>query len=203
MKKVRERFEAQVEEIHKELLQAGVGGPLRPGRPVSRRPYEDDLLQPEKPAPATSTGLTSPALQLAGYVVATLALDRSIPATIVLKADAEYDVGRCSEVDLDTIWAVGNLAAERGRGDGCPWEPGPSIVIFKMECDTAAAMHDQKGAGAGALDGDRRAEAILDENWDDIVHVARLLIDRGKVSRADIEAEIFEPDKVDEAAERE
>src|SRR5258707_8743930 len=134
MKKVRELLDAQLEEIHKELLQAGVGGPVRAGKPASARHRDETVLQAEKPLPA-STELTASAFQLAGYVVATLALGRSIPATIVLKADAEYDVGRCSEADLDTIWAVGNLAAERGRGDGCPWEPGPSIVIFKMESD--------------------------------------------------------------------
>jgi hypothetical protein len=196
MKKRRELFDAQVEEIHKELVQAGVGGPVRPGRSVSTRHSGDDLLQAEQPSPAASTELTTSAFQLAGYVVATLALGRSIPGTIVLKADAEYDVGRCSEADLDTIWAVGNLAAERGRGDGCPWEPGPSIVIFKMERD--AAMPDQREGGAGALAGAQRAEAILDENWDDIAHVAGLLSERRRLSRAEIEAEIFEPDDTKE-----
>jgi hypothetical protein len=196
MKKGRELFDAQVEEIHKELVQAGVGGPVRPGRSVSTRRSGDDLLQAEQPSPAASTELTTSAFQLAGYVVATLALGRSIPGTIVLKADAEYDVGRCSEADLDTIWAVGNLAAERGRGDGCPWEPGPSIVIFKMERD--AAMPDQREAGAGAPAGAQRAEAILDENWDDIAHVAGLLSERRRLSRAEIEAEIFEPDDTNE-----
>ncbi|MEA2948113.1 MAG: hypothetical protein QOI40_3443 [Alphaproteobacteria bacterium] len=197
MKKGRELFDAQVEEIHKELVQAGVGGPVRPGRPVSTGHSGDDLLQAEQPSsPAASTELTTSAFQLAGYVVATLALGRSIPGMIVLKADAEYDVGRCSEADLDTIWAVGNLAAERGRGDGCPWEPGPSIVIFKMERD--AAMPDPREAEAGPLVGAQRAEAILDENWDDIAHVAGLLSERRRLSRAEIEAEIFEQDDTNE-----
>jgi len=194
MKKVRELLDVQMEEIHKELLQAGVGGPVLSGKRASGRQREDDLPQAEQLSPATSTELTASAFQLAGYVVATLALGRSIPATIVLKADAEYDVGRCSEIDLDTIWAVGNLAAERGRGDGCPWEPGPSIVIFKMESDAADAMHGQREMGAGAPDGTQRAEAMLDENWDDIAHVAGLLIERRKLSRAEIEIEIFQPD---------
>jgi hypothetical protein len=201
MRKVRERFEAQVEEIHRELLQAGVGGPVRAGRRASGGPADDDLPPAEMPSPPTPDGLTSSAYQLAGYVVATLALGRSIPGTIVLTADAEYDVGRCSEADLDTIWAVGNLAAERGRGDGCPWEPGPSIVIFKMERDTGDAIRDPRETGAGAPEGDRRAETLLDENWADIVHVAGLLIDRRTLSRADIEAEIFEPDDVNEGSE--
>jgi hypothetical protein len=201
MKKVRERLEAQLEEIQRELLQAGVGGPVRPGGLASSEQREDDLLQAEKPSTVASAELTAPAFQLAGYVVATLALGRSIPGTIVLRADAEYDVGRCSETDLDIIWAVGNLAAERGRGEGAPWEPGPSIVIFKMERDTADAFHDGCEAGAGALDRAQRAEAVLDENWDDIEHVARLLIERRTLSRADIEAEIFEPIGVDDVKE--
>jgi hypothetical protein len=200
MKKVRERFESQLEEIHNELRQAGVRGRVRPGSLESGKQAEAGLLTTETPPTVTSAKLTASAFQLAGYVVATLALGRSIPGTIVLKADAEYDVGRCSEADLDTIWAVGNLAAERARGDGHSWEPGPSIIIFKMESDIADAIHDKPAAGEGAPHRDRGAERILNENWDDIAHVARLLIDRRTLSRAAIEAEVFKPDDVEEGS---
>jgi hypothetical protein len=194
MKKVRESFDSQLEEIHKELLQAGVGGPVRPGALPRSEQRENDLRNAEEPTTAASIQLTASAFQLAGYAVATLVLGRSIPAAIVLQVDAEYDIGRCSETDLDTVWAVGNLAAERSRGDGAPWEPGPSIIIFKMESDTADAVHDKREMGEGVPDG------ILNENWDDIVHVARLLIDRRTLSRAEIEAEIFEPADVEEGS---
>jgi len=170
---------------------------VRPGGHARSEQREDDLRNAEEPSTATSPQLTASAFQLAGYVVATLALGRSIPAVIVLKVDAEYDIGRCSETDLDTIWAVGNLAAERSRGDGSPWEPGPSIIIFKMESDTADAIRDKREMGEGVSDRDQGADGILNENWDDIVHVARLLIDRRTLSRSDIEAEIFKPDDVE------
>jgi len=81
MKKVRELLDVQMEEIHKELLQAGVGGPVLSGKRASGRQREDDLPQAEQLSPATPTELIASAFQLAGYVVATLALGRSIPAT--------------------------------------------------------------------------------------------------------------------------
>jgi hypothetical protein len=37
------------------------------------------------------------------------------------------------------------------------------------------------------------AEVIVDENWDTIVHVARLLIERGILSRSELENAIFDP----------
>ena len=82
MKKVRELLDVQMEEIHKELLQAGVGGPVLSGKRASGRQREDDLPQAEQLSPATPTELIASAFQLAGYVVATLALGRSIPAIV-------------------------------------------------------------------------------------------------------------------------
>jgi hypothetical protein len=38
-------------------------------------------------------------------------------------------------------------------------------------------------------------EIILDENWDTIVRVARLFIERGVLSRSELEGEVFEPDE--------
>jgi hypothetical protein len=187
MKKRRQSFEAEVAEIQKELLAIGARGQAPPVSIVHRK-QRNDGPDKAKRMTVTSSGLMATAFQLAGYAVATLALGRSMPERIVLEENAEYDLGRCSESDLDTIWAVGNLAVERRSNDGFPREPGRTVVIVKMEGDVAGTMGD------GAADPDRSAEAILEENWDEIVHVARLLIDRGTLSRDDIEAEVLEFD---------
>jgi hypothetical protein len=194
MKKRRPRFEAEIAEIRKELLAIGARGRAPPANLVPSKQRGNDLDKAKRMT-VTSSGLMATAFQLAGYAVATLALGRSMPDKIVLEENAEYDLGRCSEGDLDTIWAVGNLAAERRGGGGLPGGPGPAVVIVKMEGDVAGAMQDKRDTADGATDPDRSAEAILDESWDDIVHVARLLIDRGALSRDDIEAEVFEPDE--------
>ena len=188
MRKRRQSFEAEVAEIQKELLAIGARGQAPPVSLVHGRP-SNDSLDKAKRMTVTSSGLMATAFQLAGYAVATLALGRSMPEMIVLEENAEYDLGRCSENDLDTIWAVGNLAVERRSSDGFPREPGRTVVIVKMEGDVAG------GTGDATADPDRSAAAILDESWDDIVHVARLLIDRGTLSRDDIEAEVLEPDE--------
>ena len=110
--------------------------------------------------------------------MATLTLGRSMPEKIVLEEDAEYDLGRCSESDLDTHLD----GRQSGRGttssDGFPRAPGRAVVIVKMEGDVAGAMRGSGRRRTG--DPDRSAEAILGESWDDIVHVARLLIERGR-----------------------
>jgi len=198
MKKRRERFDAQLAEIQKELLTIGAGLAARPANLVRNRERGGDRDRTAKRMTVTSSGLMATAYQLAGYAVATLALGRSIPGKIVLKEDAEYDLGRCSEGDLDTIWAVGNLAAEHRDNDGVPGAPAPTVVIVKMESDIVGPINGHQG-GAADGDADLRAKALLEENWDDIVHVARLLIDRGSLSRDDIEAEVFEPDEVNRA----
>jgi hypothetical protein len=188
--KKRERRDAEREEIQKQLARISTGASvLQPSRDASSIYPEDELPDAEKRIVAPSR-LTTSAFQLAGYVVATLAIGRSIPAAIVLEAKAEYDVGRCSEADLHTIWAVGDLAAERARGDGCPWEPGPSIVIFKMESDGGDAFRDDRQIGAGTPDREQTAKRILTESWDDIVRLARLLAEGRTLSRAEIEAEV-------------
>jgi hypothetical protein len=188
MKKRRQSFEAEVAEIQKELLAIGARGQAPPVSLVHAKPRNDGLDKAKRMT-VTSSGLMATAFQLAGYAVATLALGRSMPERIVLEESAEYDLGRCSENDLDTIWAVGNLAAERRSSDGFPREPGRTVVIVKMEGDVTG------GVGEGTADPDRSAEAILDESWEDIVHVARLLIDRGALSRDDVEAEVLETDE--------
>jgi hypothetical protein len=188
MRKRRQSFEAEVAEIQKELLAIGARGHAPPVSIVHGKP-RNSSLDKAKRMTVTSSGLMATAFQLAGYAVATLALGRSMPARIVLEENAEYDLGRCSENDLDTIWAVGNLAAERRSSDGFPREPGRTVVIVKMEGDVAGTMAD------ATADPEQSAKAILDESWDDIVHVARLLIDRGALSRDDIEAEVLEPDE--------
>ena len=194
MKKRRQLFEAEMAEIRRELLAIGARGQAPPTNLLPSRQRSDDPDKAKRMT-VTSSGLMATAFQLAGYVVATLTLGRSMPDKIVLEEDAEYDLGRCSESDLDTIWTVGNLAAERRGGTGFPGAPGPAVVIVKMEGNVAGAMQDKRSTADGAPDPDRSAEAILDESWDDIVHVARLLIDRGTLSRADIEAEVLNFDE--------
>jgi hypothetical protein len=190
MKRVRERLDAELEEIHKQLVRLGTGGPLlQPSKPARSTPADDGARNDAQRITIGSSQLIAAAFQLAGYVVATLALGRSIPGTIVLEADAEYDVGRCSSADLDTIWAVGNLAAARGCGDGYPRDGGPSIVIFKV--DDA----DDNRTGAEAPDREQTAQHILKENWHDIVRVSRLLVEQRTLSRAVIEAEVFESER--------
>ena len=138
--KKRERLDAELEEVHRQLARMSTGASvLQPSRRASSIDPEDESPDDAEKRIVAPGRLTTAAFQLAGYVVATLALGRSIPGTIALGANAEYDVGRCSETDLHAIWAVGDLAAERARGDGCPWEPGPSIVIFKNHGASAGA----------------------------------------------------------------
>lgn len=191
MRKRRQRFEAEVAEIQKELLAIGARGQMPPLDPAAGKQCNGELDKAKRMT-VTSSGLMATAFQLAGYAVATLALGRSMPARIVLEENAEYDLGRCSESDLDTIWAVGNLAAERRSSEGFPRQPGRTVVIVKMEGDVGGTMQDTAN---GAVDADRSAEAILGEHWEEIVHIARLLIDRGTLSRDDVEAEVLEPEE--------
>src|SRR6266540_4184235 len=99
MKRHRELFGAQVAEIREELLRLGACLQVSPAN-LSTSVSSEHVVTP--------TDLMATAYELAGYAVATLALGRSIPQKIVLEEDAKYDLGRCSESDLDTIWAVGN-----------------------------------------------------------------------------------------------
>ena len=187
--KKRERLDAELEEVHRQLARMSTGASvLQPSRRASSIDPEDESPDDAEKRIVAPGRLTTAAFQLAGYAVATLTLGRSIPGTIALGANAEYDVGRCSETDLQTIWAVGDLAAERARGDGCPWEPGPSIVIFKMESDSGDAFRDDRKIATGAQE--QTAKRILNESWDDIVRLARLLAEGRTLSRAEIEAEV-------------
>jgi len=187
--KKRERLDAELEEVHKQLARISTGASvLQPSRRASSIDPKDESPDDAEKGIVAPGRLTTSAFQLAGYAVATLTLGRSIPATIVLGADAEYDVGRCSETDLQTIWAVGDLAAERARGEGCRCEPGPSIVIFKMESDSGDAFGRDREIVTGAPE--QTAKRILNESWDDIVRLARLLAEGRPLSRAEIEAEV-------------
>ena len=189
--KKRERLDAELEEVHRQLARMSTGASvLQPSRRASSIDPEDESPDDAEKRIVAPGRLTTAAFQLAGYVVATLALGRSIPGTIALGANAEYDVGRCSETDLQTKWSVGDLAAERARGDGCPWEPGPSIVIFKMESDSGDAFRDDRKIATDAPDREQTAKRILNEGWDDIVRLARLLAEGRTLSRAEIEAEV-------------
>jgi hypothetical protein len=172
-RKRRELFEAQVDEIREELLRLGVRGRTRPAD-LAPSVVSDQAVTP--------TELIAAAYELAGYAVATLALGRNIPTEVVLEEYAKYDLGRCSPSDLETIWAVGSLAAERSRDDGCPGKSGQIDISVKMENDVAAATEL-----------DESPETILRENWDDIARVARLLIEKRALSRDEIEGEVFEP----------
>jgi hypothetical protein len=174
-KRRRELFETQLGEIREELLRLGVRGRTRPAN-LAPSVVSDQAVTP--------TELTAAAYELAGYAVATLALGRNIPTEVVLEEYAKYDLGRCSPSDLETIWAVGSLAAERSRDDGCPGKSGLIDISVKMESDVAAATEV-----------DESPENILRENWDDIARVARLLIEKGALSRDEIEGEVFEPDE--------
>jgi hypothetical protein len=189
--KKRERLDAELQEIQKRLARISTGASLlQPSGSASSIYPEDESPDDAEKRIVTPGRLTTSAFQLAGYVVATLAIGRSIPGAIKLEADAEYDVGRCSETDLHTIWAVGDLAAERARGEGCRSEPGPSIVIFKMESDSGDAFRDDRKIATGAPDREQAAKRILNERWDDIARLARLLAEGRTLSRAEIEAEL-------------
>jgi hypothetical protein len=173
MKKHRELFD--LTEIREELLRLGVRARESPAKLATYVRSEQTVTPP---------ALMTAAYELAGYAVATLALGRSIPNKVVLKEDDEYDLGRCTEPELDTIWAVGHMAGERSRNSGCSGEQGLIVINVRMESSIADGMELNPGA-----------EVILDENWDTIVRVARLLIERGILSKGELEGEVFEPDE--------
>jgi hypothetical protein len=71
------------------------------------------------------------------------------------------------------------MAGERSRNDGCSGEQGLIVINVRMESSIADGM----GLNPGA-------EVILDENWDTIVRVARLLIEKGILSKSELEGEV-------------
>ena len=175
MKKPRELYETELAAIREELLRLGVHPRESPTKLAISVISEEQIVTP----PAMMTA----AYELAGYVVATRALGRSIPDKVVLKEDSEYDLGTCSEPELGTIWAVGHMAGERIRDYGCSGEQGLIGISVRMESRFADGMElNHPGA-----------EVIVGENWDTIVHVARLLIERGILSRSELENVIFDP----------
>ncbi|MCC6778777.1 MAG: hypothetical protein IT537_19485 [Hyphomicrobiales bacterium] len=183
----RESFDAELEDIRSAML-------ALEGEPISLR-QRDCGEQPElaewssaKRLTVTSGGLTATAYQLAGYAIATLALGRSLPEAITLAEAAEYDLGRCSELDLDTIWTVGNLSVERKRDEGMAGEPGPTVVIVKLESDEVFHVQPK----SCEVDADTRAQSILAKTWAEIVRVAHLLVEKGSLSRAEIEVEAWQ-----------
>jgi hypothetical protein len=174
MKEPRELFENELAEIREELLRLGVRPKDNQTEPTPSVGSEEQIITP----PALMTA----AYELAGYAVATCALGRSIPDTVVLKEDNEYDLGRCSELELNTVWAVGHMAGERSRNCGCSGEQGLIGISVRMESDAANGMElNHPGA-----------EVIVDENWDTIVHLARILIERRILSRSELENVIFD-----------
>jgi hypothetical protein len=162
-------------EIREELLRLGVRTRDSPAKLTTSVRSEQTVTPP---------AMMTAAYELAGYAVATLALGRSIPDKVMLKEDNDYDLGRCTEPELDIIWAVGHMAGERSRKYGCSGEQGLVLINVRVESSIA----DGKVLYPGA-------EVILDENWDRIVRVARLLIERGILSRSELEGEVFEPDE--------
>jgi hypothetical protein len=173
MKKPPELFETELAEIREELVWLGVRSRESPPKLATTVRIEEQSV--------TSAALMSAAYELAAFAVATRALGRSIPDKVVLKEDTEYDLGRCSEPELDTIWAVGHLAGERSRNYGCSGEQGLIGISVRMESRIAAGMEPNHP----------KAEIILNENWDTIVRVARLLIEKGILSRSELEGEVF------------
>jgi hypothetical protein len=162
-------------EIREELLRLGVRTSDRPAKLATSVRSEQT---------ATVPALMTAAYELAGYAVATLALGRSIPEKVTLKKDNDYDLGRCTEPELDIIWAVGHMAGERSRNYGCSGEQGLIVINVRVESSIADVRKLYPGV-----------EVILNENWDRIVRVARLLIERGILSRSELEGKVFEPDE--------
>ncbi|MGB7465776.1 MAG: hypothetical protein WBW14_23000 [Candidatus Acidiferrum sp.] len=174
MKKPRELYETELAAIREELLRLGA----RPRESLTKL-----AISVRSEEQVTPPAMMMAAYELAGYAVATRALGRSLPDKVALKGDSEYDLGRCSEPELGTIWAVGHMAAERIRDYGCFGEQGLIGISVRMESSIADGMELNH----------REAEVIVDENWDTIVHVARLLIERGILSRSELENAIFDP----------
>jgi hypothetical protein len=172
MEKPRELFETELAQIRQELLRLGV-------RP-RESPTKLATVRSEKTV--TPAALMTAAYELAGYAVATLALHLNIPNEVVLKEDSEYDVGRCTLSELDTIWAVGNMAGERGRHNGCSGEQGLIVINVTIENSVADGIELKQGA-----------EVILHENWNAVVRIAQLLIEKGMLSRSELEDEVFGP----------
>jgi len=114
--------------------------------------------------------------------VVALALGRNVPNEDVLKEVNEYDLERCTLSELDTIWAVGHLAGSEVATNGCSGEQGLIVINVTLESSVADGMELKPGA-----------EVILHENWDAIVRVAQLLIERGILSRSEVEGEVFGP----------
>jgi hypothetical protein len=80
------------------------------------------------------------AFEMAGYAVATLALGRNLPEIIAMKEDNAYDLGKCTERELDTIWAVGHIAGGRGRSQNYSGEQGLIVINFEVESSVASEM---------------------------------------------------------------
>jgi hypothetical protein len=177
----RERFEAQLLEVREELRRLGVSEQAQSAN-HSTSVTSNQTSTPSRQKPARE--LMAAAYELAGYVVATLALKRSIPPEIVVEENAKYDLGRCSASDLDTIWAVGHLAVEHSRNEGSTGEAGLVAISVKVEAAVAGEMEEQN------------PEAILEKNWSEIARVARMLFNRGKLTREEIETEVFEADEM-------
>jgi hypothetical protein len=57
--------------------------------------------------------------------------------------------------------------------------------------DSDDPVRDRRAIAAGPAEREQAARRILDENWENIARLARLLAERRTLSRSDVEAEVF------------
>ena len=74
------------------------------------------------------------------------------------------------------------MAGSEVATNGCSGEQGLIVINVTLESSVADGMELKPGA-----------EVILHENWDAIVRVAQLLIERGILSRSELEGEFSDP----------
>ena len=183
----RQRLDAELEEVHKQLAQIGTGASvLQPSRRASSIDPEDESPDEAEKRIVTPGRLTTAAFQLAGYVVAT-ALGRSIQARSrsermpnTTSAAARKPISR--PYGQSVIWPRSGRAARAARGSR-------GRASSSSRWKAMVAVHF---ATTGRSQPGRRSKppSILNESWDDIVRLARLLAEGRTLSRAEIEAEL-------------
>jgi hypothetical protein len=171
MKSDRPTFEAELAAVREELIRLGV----QPRETQAEPATNETFVIPAE--------LMTTAYEMAGYAVATLALSRNVPEIMGLKEDNEYDLGKCTEIEVDVIWTVGHMAGELSRAHGCSGEQG--LITINFEIESSMAYHKNSNLGA---------ETIRNQNWGAIVRVAQLLIERGVLSRTELEGAVSQSD---------
>ena len=134
MKKPRELFETELAEIREKLLRLGLRPRENPTERAASVKSEEQIVTP----PAMMTA----AYGLAGYAVATRALGRSMPDKVVLKEDSEYDLGTCSEPEIEPSFGVipgGGGAQHLARLLGRARAPKRAPPPLPLHCDARAA----------------------------------------------------------------